>query len=136
MKLKDDGDQLKVSSLKDIEGLREEVADRYKLEMKAKNSEMSRMESMYTERIDTLQKEVNKLHVQLDQQMQIENDVREKSEKNRKKAEEMELLVHKGSEMERKELIEMQIKLSQITQEKTIKEEYHNKQVLDLKQSL
>ena len=68
--------------------------------------------------------------------MQIENDVREKSEKNRKKAEEMELLVHKGSEMERKELIEMQIKLSQITQEKTIKEEYHNKQVLDLKQSL
>ena len=47
--------------------------------------------------------------------MQIENDVREKSEKNRKKAEEMELIVHKGSEMERKELIEMQIKLSQIT---------------------
>jgi hypothetical protein len=39
----------------------------------------------------------------------------------------MELMVHKGSEMERKELIEMQIKLSQITQEKTIKEEYHNK---------
>jgi hypothetical protein len=58
---------MKVSSLKDIESLREEVADRYKLEMKAKNSEMVRMESMYTERIDTLQKEVNKLHVQLDQ---------------------------------------------------------------------
>lgn len=91
---------------------------------------------MYTERIETLQKEVNKLHVQLDQQIQIENNVREKSEKNRKKAEEMELMVHKGSEIERKELIEMQIKLSQITQEKTIKEEYHKKQVLDLKQSL
>ena len=30
----------------------------------------------------------------------------------------------------------MQIKLSQITQEKTIKEEYHNKQVLELKQQL
>ena len=30
----------------------------------------------------------------------------------------------------------MQIKLSQLTQEKSIKEEFHNKQVMDLKQSL
>jgi hypothetical protein len=68
--------------------------------------------------------------------MQIENDIRLKSDKNRKKAEELELLLHKGQDMERKELIEMQIKLSQLTQEKTIKEEYHNKQVMELKQSL
>ena len=57
---------MKVSSIKDIEGLREEISDRYKTEMKAKNSEMTRMENMYSERIETLQKEVNKLHVQLD----------------------------------------------------------------------
>lgn len=46
------------------------------------------------------------------------------------------MMVHKGQETERKELIEMQIKLSQLTQEKTIKEEVSNKQVLDLKQRL
>jgi len=45
-------------------------------------------------------------------------------------------MVHKGQETERKELIELQIKLSQIQQEKTIKEEYHNKQVLELKQNM
>jgi hypothetical protein len=54
---------MKVSSIQHIEKLRDEIADRYKLEMKSKNSEMTRMESMYSERIDTLQKEVNKLHV-------------------------------------------------------------------------
>ena len=43
------------------------------------------------------------------------------------------MMVHKGQETERKELIEMQIKLSQLTQEKTIKEEVSNKQILDLK---
>lgn len=45
--------------------------------MGAKNQEMARLEKMYTERIDTLQKEVSKLHVQLDQQVHIEREVRE-----------------------------------------------------------
>ena len=62
-KLKDEGEKSKVSTLQDIEKLREEVADRYKLEMKQKNSEMTRMESLYSERIEVLQKENNKLHV-------------------------------------------------------------------------
>lgn len=91
------------------------------------------METIYAERIDGLQKEVSKLHVQLDQQTHIEREIREKSDTHRKRAEDLELLVHRGQETERKELIEMQIKLSQITQEKTIKEEFHNKQILELK---
>ena len=62
-KLKDEGDQIKVANIKDIEGLREEISHRFQAEMKAKNQEMARMENMYTERIETLQKEVNKLHV-------------------------------------------------------------------------
>ena len=77
-----------------------------------------RLEKMYTERIDSLQKEVSKLHVQLDQQAHIEREVRDKNDQNRKKAEELQLMVHKGQETERKELIELQIKLSQIQQEK------------------
>lgn len=39
--------------------------------------------------------------------MQIEADVREKAEKNRQKADDLQLMVHKGQENERKELIEM-----------------------------
>jgi|TARA_B110001450_G_C17525441_1_gene442340 hypothetical protein len=89
---------------------------------------------MYTERIDALQKEVSKLHVQLDQQAMIEREVREKSGANQKRAEELQLLVHRGQETERKELIEMQIKLSQLTQENAIKDQFHSKQLLDLKQ--
>ena len=42
-------------------------------------------------------------------------------------------MVHQGKDGERKELIELQIKLSQVQQEKSIKEELHNQQVLELK---
>lgn len=65
------------------------------------------MESIYSERIEGLQKEANKLHVQLDQQTHIERELREKSNQHRQKGEELEILVHKGQETERKELIEM-----------------------------
>ena len=37
------------------------------------------------------------------------------------------MLVHKGKDGERKEMIEMQIKVNQLEQEKQIKEEMHNK---------
>ena len=66
-KLKEDGDQVKITSIQDIEKIKEEVSDRYKAEMSAKNMELLRLERMYTEKIDDLQKEVSKLHVQLDQ---------------------------------------------------------------------
>ena len=62
-KLKGDGDLLKMSSIQDIEKVKDEITERYKAEMGAKNQEMARLEKMYTERIDTLQKEVSKLHV-------------------------------------------------------------------------
>ena len=65
--------------------------------------------------------------------MHIEREVREQNDQNRKKAEELSLIVHKGQEGERKELIEVQIKLSQLEQEKAIKDEYHSKQVMDMK---
>ena len=91
---------------------------------------------MYTERIDILQKEVSKLHITMDQQMAIERELRESNEQNRLRADELQLFVHKGHETERKEMIEMQIKLSQLQQEKTIKEECHNKQVMDLKHKM
>lgn len=91
---------------------------------------------MYTERIDSLQKEVSKLHVTLDQQTAIERELREQNDHNRQRADELTLHLHKGQETERKDLIEMQIKLSQLNQEKSIKEECHNKQVLDLKQRM
>jgi len=66
-KLKEDGQQVKIASIQDIEKIKEEVSDRYKVEMSAKNMELLRLERMYTEKIDDLQKEVSKLHVQLDQ---------------------------------------------------------------------
>lgn len=66
----------------------------------------------------------------------IEREIREKSNTNQKRADELQLLVHRGQETERKELIEMQIKLSQLTQENTIKDQFHSKQLLDLKQQL
>lgn len=69
----------------------------------------------------------------LDQQTAIEREVRDQNDLNRARADELQMMVHKGQETERKELIEMQIKLSQLTQEKTIKEEVSNKQILDLK---
>ena len=72
----------------------------------------------------------------MDQQKHIERDLQEKSDRNRQRAEELELMVHKGKEGERKELIELQIKLSQMTQEKPIKEEYSSKQLLELKQQM
>ena len=65
--------------------------------------------------------------------MAIERELRETNDQNRNRADNLNLLVHKGQESERKELIELQIKLSHLTQEKTIKEECHNKQILDLK---
>jgi uncharacterized protein YpuA (DUF1002 family) len=65
-RVKDDGDKMKISSIQDIEKIKDDVSDRYKEELKAKNHEMSRMENIYAERIDGLQKEVNKLHIQLD----------------------------------------------------------------------
>ena len=54
---------LKMSSIQDMEKIKDEITERYKVEMGAKNQEMARLEKMYTERIDTLQKEVSKLHV-------------------------------------------------------------------------
>ena len=42
------------------------MSERYKAELSAKNQEMQRLEKMHTDRIDSLQKEVSKLHVQLD----------------------------------------------------------------------
>jgi hypothetical protein len=67
---------------------------------------------MYTERIDSLQKEVGKLHVTLDQQSAIERELRDQNDHNRQRADELQLMLHKGQEQERKELIELQIKLS------------------------
>ena len=83
-----------------------------------------------------MQREINKLQVQIDQQAHIERDLRDRGDTNRKKAEDLQMMIHKGSENERKELIELQIKVSQLTQENTIKDEYHSKQVLELKTSL
>jgi hypothetical protein len=53
-KAKGDGDILKMSSIQDIEKIKDEITERYKVEMSAKNQEMMRLEKMYTERIDTL----------------------------------------------------------------------------------
>mmetsp|Transcript_36983 Transcript_36983/g.56658 ORF Transcript_36983/g.56658 Transcript_36983/m.56658 type:complete len:96 (+) Transcript_36983:446-733(+) len=95
-----------------MEHVKDDISARYKTELTAKNSEMQRLEGIYQERIDNLQAEVNKLHVQLKSQMEIEKELREKSDAHRKKAEELQLAVHKSQDVERKELIELQIKLS------------------------
>ena len=42
----------------------------------------------------------------------MEKDLQEKADKNRERAESLELMVHKGKDVERKELIELQINLS------------------------
>lgn len=55
-----------------------------------------RFEKMYTDRIDSLQKEVYKIHIQLDQKGLIEKDIKEKNELNMKKVEELQLALHKG----------------------------------------
>jgi hypothetical protein len=44
--------------------------------------------------------------------MAIERELRESNDQNRMRADELSLLVHKGQESERKELIELQIKVS------------------------
>lgn len=134
--MRNDQSEYKLSTLQDIENIKDEVSQRFKDELAHKNSEMSKLEHMYTERIDMLQREVSKLHVQLDQQIAIERELREGNEHLRVRADELNLIVHKGQETERRELIELQIQLSQLTQEKTIKEECHSKQVLDLKHRL
>ena len=82
---------------------------------------------MQNERIESLQKEVNKLHIQLDQQRMIERDLQGKADKNRERADNLEFVVHKGKDSERKEMIELQIKLSQVEQELSIKEDMNNK---------
>lgn len=82
---------------------------------------------MQAERVDLLQKEITRLQSQLDQQKIIEKDLLERAEKNRERADGLELMVHKGKDGERKEMIEMQIKVNQLEQEKSIKEEMHNK---------
>ena len=46
------------------------------------------------------------------------------------------MLVHKGKEGERRDLFELQIKYTQILQENGLKEEYYNKQILELKSNL
>ena len=68
---------------------------------------MMRAEKMYSDRIDSLQKEVQKLHIQLDSHNHIERDIKDKNELNMKKIEELQLALHKGQETERKELIEL-----------------------------
>ena len=57
----------KIESIRDIERIKEEVSLRFKEELAHKTAEALRMEHMYTERIDILQKELTKLHVTLDQ---------------------------------------------------------------------
>ena len=126
-------EETKMVNLSEIEKIKDEVSQRFKDELARKNSETAKLEKMYTERIDILQKEQSKLHVQLDQQLAIERELRESNDNNRMRADELSLVVHKGQEAERKELIELQIKVSQLTQERTIKEECHNKQLLELK---
>lgn len=54
------------------------------------------MEHIYTERIDILSKEVSKLHVTLDQQTAIEREVRDQNDHNRARADELQMMVHKG----------------------------------------
>lgn len=50
--------------------------------------------------------------MQLDQEMAIERELRETNEGQRVKLDELNRHLHKGQEAERKELIELQIKVS------------------------
>lgn len=52
-----------MSSLHDIERIKDQVSNRFKDELTHKSSELAKMEQMYTERIDILQKDVSRLHV-------------------------------------------------------------------------
>jgi DNA anti-recombination protein RmuC len=62
-KMRGDQEEYKMTSLQDIERIKDEVSQRFKDELAHKSSEMAKLERMYTERIDILQKEVSKLHV-------------------------------------------------------------------------
>lgn len=71
---------MKLSSIKDVEKIKDSIGERYKAELVAKNKEVVRLEKIYTDRIDSLNREQNKLTVQLDHQVSIERELREKLE--------------------------------------------------------
>ena len=127
---------MKLSSIKDVEKIKDSIGERYKAELAAKNQEVVRLEKIYTDRIDSLNREQNKLTVQLDHQVSIERELREKLEAQRKERDELKVAVEQSKDGERKELIKIQIELNSLKQERTIKDEFHSKQIYELKEQV
>jgi hypothetical protein len=55
-----------------MQRIKDEVAERFTVELQAKNQEVQRVEKIYSDRIDNLQREKAKLESQLDLQARIE----------------------------------------------------------------
>ena len=61
VKLRDENEKSRVASIQDVGKIKEEVGERFRAELSSKNQDMVRMESSYQERIDSMQRELNKL---------------------------------------------------------------------------
>lgn len=97
----------KQNYLKELDAVKKEINERFALEFQAKNAELIRSETIYTERISKLEKDLSRVEIQHIQQKQVEDDLRQKCDLLTSKNEKLRLELFESGDLERKQSIQL-----------------------------
>ncbi len=104
----------KQNYLKELDAVKKEINERFALEFQAKNAELIRSETIYTERISKLEKDLSRVEIQHIQQKQVEDDLRQKCDLLTSKNEKLRLELFESGDLERKQSIQLQLQVNEL----------------------
>lgn len=106
-KLKDDTERAGMERVQETDKLREEMADRLRDQVEAQKKELQRQDQMWKDRVQQNTNEIERLRFQLQEARGQIDDEAAAREKYRRQADDLEGMLHKGKEVERKELVQL-----------------------------
>ena len=104
----------KQNYLKELDAVKKEINERFALEFQAKNAELIRSDTIYTERISKLEKDLSRVEIQHIQQKQVEDDLRQKCDLLTSKNEKLRLELFESGDLERKQSIQLQLQVNEL----------------------
>ena len=122
--------------VQEADRLREDMADRLREQVEAQKRELHRQEQLWKDRAQQSSNEMERLRVQLQEARGQLEDEATARDKYRKQADDLEGMLHKGKEVERKELVQLQFRITELMQETKISADHHGKAAREMKTEL
>ena len=103
----------KANYVKELDAVKSEIAQRHTDELVKHKNDQIRSESIYSERVSKLEKEVSRLELLQISSKTVEDDLRNKNDLLQSKNEKLRLELFSQGDTERKQSIELQLKLNE-----------------------